>query len=321
MELQIIDPKEYGIEESKALELTTGLNPILEDRNALIEKFNEIKDFEVSTENTSIFKALRIGFQKNRTQGINEWHKSAKEVSLRMGQLLDAVKRNETKTNENYEAFLEEKEKFFENQEKERLSLLKIEREAFLRPFVEVIPNGLEDLDQDVFDSFLETKKKAHLEKLEADRIEAERIEEARLAEIERQRLIEVENAKLKKESEEKEKALEKERAETARIAKIEADKQAKIQAEKDAEIKKEREAKEKLEEQIRTNRKAQLKAETEAKAEADKLSKAPVKKQLSVWVNSFELPTTEVDNEVSKEIIAKFEAFKKWSVTQINNL
>jgi len=321
MELQIIDPKEYGIEESKALELTTGLNPILEDRNALIEKFNEIKDFEVSTENTSIFKALRIGFQKNRTQGINEWHKSAKEVSLRMGQLLDAVKRNETKTNENYEAFLEEKEKFFENQEKERLSLLKIEREAFLRPFVEVIPNGLEDLDQDVFDSFLETKKKAHLEKLEADRIEAERIEEARLAEIERQRLIEVENAKLKKESEEKEKALEKERAETARIAKIEADKQAKIQAEKDAEIKKEREAKEKLEEQIRTNREAQLKAETEAKAEADKLSKAPVKKQLSVWVNSFELPTTEVDNEVSKEIIAKFEAFKKWSVTQINNL
>ena len=54
---------------------------------------------------------------------------------------------------------------------------------------------------------------------------------------------------------------------------------------------------------------------------EAKELAKAPVKKQLSVWVNSFELPNTEVENELSKEIRDKFEAFKKWSLTQINNL
>ena len=139
---------------------------------------------------------------------------------------------------------------------------------------------------------------------------------------------IRVENARLQKEAEAKEKALEKERdeakakqdaielkakqerekAEAER--KIEADKQKAIQEKKDAEI-------------------AKLKAEKEKEAkeliakdkEAKELAKAPVKKQLSVWVNSFELPNTEVENELSKEIKDKFEAFKKWSLTQINNL
>ena len=139
---------------------------------------------------------------------------------------------------------------------------------------------------------------------------------------------IRVENARLQKEAEAKEKALEKERAEAKAKQdaielkakqerekaeaerKIEADKQKAIQDKKDAEI-------------------AKLKAEKEKEAkeliakdkEAKELAKAPVKKQLSVWVNSFELPNTEVENELSKEIKDKFEAFKKWSLTQINNL
>ena len=139
---------------------------------------------------------------------------------------------------------------------------------------------------------------------------------------------IRVENARLQKEAEAKEKALEKERAEAKAKQdaielkakqerekaeaerKIEADKQKAIQEKKDAEI-------------------AKLKAEKEKEAkeliakdkEAKELAKAPVKKQLSVWVNSFELPNTEVENELSKEIKDKFEAFKKWSLTQINNL
>ena len=139
---------------------------------------------------------------------------------------------------------------------------------------------------------------------------------------------IRVENERLKNEAEAKEKALEKERAEAKAKQdaielkakqerekaeaerKIEADKQKAIQEKKDAEI-------------------AKLKAEKEKEAkeliakdkEAKELAKAPVKKQLSVWVNSFELPNTKVENELSKEIKDKFEAFKKWSLTQINNL
>jgi len=282
---------------------------------------------------------LRLKIVKNRTQGLDKWKEKEKSFYLAGGRFVDSIYNKEVAVNEEMEDKLLEAEKFFENQEKERLAVLKKEREELLQPFVDNLPGGLEDLDQDVFDSFLETKKKSHELHLETLRLEAEIIEKERIArekEIEAQRL---ENLRLKAEAEAKEKALEKERAEAKakqeaielkakqereqaeKERKIEADKQAKIQAEKDAEIKKEREAKEKLEAEAKAQKEAKERAEIKAIEEANKLAKAPIKKQLSVWVESFELPKTEVDNETSKEIIAKFEAFKKWSVTQINNL
>ena len=139
------------------------------------------------------------------------------------------------------------------------------------------------------------------------------------------QEKIRLENERLKKEAEAKEKALEKERAEAkakqdaielkAKQEREKAESERKIEADKkDAEIKRLNEEKEKYENERIAKEKAQ-------KLEAEKLAKAPVKKQLSVWVESFELPNTEVENELSKEIKDKFEAFKKWSLTQINNL
>jgi len=329
MEIAIIDPKEYGIEESKALELTTGLNPILENRSALIERFNEIKDLEPTKENVKIFKSLRVEFQKNRTQGINEWHRVSKEVSLRMGQLLDAVKRNENKTNENYESFCEEKEKFLENQEKEAKRLLNEKRLEIIRPFVEDVA-GLDfsDFSDENFDDFVLGKKTRYNERIESEKQEALRIENERLAEIEKKRLeeienerIRIENARLQKEAERKELALQAER-------KIQAEKEAKIKAENDAKLKAEQEAKAKIEAELQAKKDAEIKAEKErlSKIEAEKkaaalAAKAPIKKQLEIWVNSFELPAFSIENETAKEIHEKFEAFKKWSLTQINNL
>ena len=82
---------------------------------------------------------------------------------------------------------------------------------------------------------------------------------------------------------------------------------QAEIQAKKDAEI-----AEQKRLQQI----------EIEKQKEAEKLAKAPIKKQLDVWVNSFSIPRNPIENnEVSKQIVEKFESFKKWSLQQINNL
>lgn len=318
---QEINPVEFGIEPVKAKEMLSGLSVIIEEREALKLSYIDVINLPITEENIIIFKELRVKVRDNRTKGIEPWHKTNKAFYLAGGRFVDAIKNKEVLENEQMEAKLFEVEKFFENQEKERLSLLKTEREAFLRPFVESLPNGLEDLDQDVFDSFLETKKKAHLEKLEVDRLQAERIETERLAEIERQRLIEVENAKLKKEAEAKELALQKERAETARIAKLEADKQAKIQAEKDAEIKKEREAREKLEAEARTERLAKEKAEADELLAADKLAKAPIKKQLTSWIDSFEMTIPEHlrDNTEANDILSKFWAFKKWAKSEID--
>ena len=61
--------------------------------------------------------------------------------------------------------------------------------------------------------------------------------------------------------------------------------------------------------------------ADEKARKEAEKAAKAPIKTKMSVWVNSFELPLIDVDNEKTTEIKAKFEAFKSWSLTQIESL
>jgi len=356
---QEINPVEFGIEPVKAKEMLSGLSVIMEEREALKLSYIDVIKLPITEENVSIFKDLRIKVRDNRTKGIEPWHKTNKAFYLAGGRFVDAIKNKEVLENEQMEEKLLKGEKFFENQEKERLSLLKTEREAFLRPFVEVIPNGLEDLDQDVFDSFLETKKKAHLEKLELERLEAERIENERLErekEIEAQR---VENERLKAEAEAKEKIrkergvkmqpyivyirdynkllemsdadFEKEIASIHKGAmedmKYQAEKLQAEENERTAEAKRKQQDFEKAtelrlkEEAVKKAKEEKEKSEALAIAEAVKLAKAPVKKQLSVWVESFEIPVVGVDNETSKEIIAKFEAFKKWSLTQVANL
>lgn len=69
---------------------------------------------------------------------------------------------------------------------------------------------------------------------------------------------------------------------------------------------------------------KAKQEAETKLKAErvaAEKAAKAPIKKQLSVWVESFSITTPTTSNETTKTIQEKFEAFKKWAKTQVDAL
>lgn len=63
------------------------------------------------------------------------------------------------------------------------------------------------------------------------------------------------------------------------------------------------------------------LAKEQAEKLEAENLAKAPIKEQLKAWIDQFKLPETSVDNEVSKEIIAKFESFLTWSVKVVDNL
>lgn len=226
--------------------------------------------------------------------------------------------------NESFDDYVLGKKTRFENEAKEkkeaeekeaeekRLNKLAHERQMQIAPYAQFLNSDVllrEMSDEDYKELFFN---------LQAAKIEFDKDQEK----------IRLENERLKKEAEAKEKALEKERAEAKEKQdaielkakqerekaeaerKIEADKQAKIQAEKDAEIKRLNDEKLKIENE-------RIAKEKEAK----ELAKAPVKKQLSVWVNSFELPNTEVENELSKEIKDKFEAFKKWSLTQINNL
>ena len=367
---QEINPVEFGIEPAKAKEMISGLSVTLAEREVLKKSFIDIIELPITLENLSSFKELRLKIVKNRTQGLESWHKTNKAFYLAGGRFVDAIKNKEVLENEQMESKLLDAEKFFENQEKEKARLLNEERIEIIRPYVDDV-SGLDfsDFSDENFDDFVLGKKTRYNERIEAEKqmkIEAEN--EAVMLKLHNERSttllpywnfileadkdrnwgafdeetfqsclkmyqerknvfdaenekIRVENARLQKEAEAKEKALEKERDEAkakqdaielkAKQEREKAEAERKIEADKkDAEIAKLKAEKEKEPKELIAKDK-----------EAKELAKAPVKKQLSVWVNSFELPNTEVENELSKEIKDKFEAFKKWSLTQINNL
>ena len=311
----------FGIEPAKAKEMVGGLDSTLADREVLKNAYIDVIELDITSENLAIFKELRLKLVKNRTS-IETWHKNNKAFYLAGGRFVDAIKNKEIEVNKEMESKLLEGEKFFENQEKEKARLLNEERIEKLKPYIEDVSGlNFSEFDDESFDDYV-LGKKTRFENEAKEKLEAEeKAESDRLAEIERQKAIEIENAKLKAEAEVKEKELEKERAE-AKAKQDAIELKAKQEREK-------AEAERKIEADKKDAEIAKLKAEKDKEAkeliakekEAKELAKAPVKKQLSVWVNSFELPNTEVENELSKEIKDKFEAFKKWSLTQINNL
>jgi len=324
-----IKPETFGLETSKATEMVSGLSITLAEREVLKNAYVDVIELPITAETLPTFKELRLKIVKNRTQGIEKWHKTNKAFYLAGGRFVDAVKNKEVLINEEMESKLMEAEKYFENLEKEAKRILNEKRIEIIRPYVEDV-SGLDfsDFSDENFDDFVLGKKTRYNERVEAEKQEAIRIENERLAEIERQRLTEIENKKIRVENARLQKEAELKEAELQKERKLQADKEAKLLAENNAKLKAEQDAKAKIEAELQARKDAEIKAENErlAKIELDKkvailAAKAPIKKQLSVWVESFELPIVAVDNETSKEIKAKFEAFKLWSINQINNL
>ena len=333
MNQELIKAEQFGLEQSQAEQITSGLTQILEERKTLSEMYENIIQLEITEENIPKFKELRLSIRDNRTKGIETWHKVNKEFYLRGGQFVDAIKRKEVAENERMEANLKSNEDYFENLEKQRLAQLQLDRVAMLSNYVDDADKmNLSEMQDDVFDAFYNAKKKAFEDAIEQAKIEeqarikaeaeAEKIRLEKEAEekkrIEEQRL---ENERLRKEAEFKEAELkaEREKAEKERL-RIETENKAKLEAERIEREKVEAELKAKQEAELKAE-KERIEAEEKARKEAEKLAKAPIKKQLSVWVNSFDLPESNVDNEFSKEIIEKFNAFKNWSLKQIENL
>lgn len=331
-QLVLVDPKEYGLEEKKALELTSGLTTILTERETLKNAYIDVIDLEINEDNLGIFKELRLKIRDNRTKGIEKWHKVTKDFFLSGGRFIDSIKNKESLENERMETALLEKEKHFENLEKARLKAIHEERVGKLLPFNYEIGNvDFSAMDENMFNAILLGAETNHKAKLEAERVaEEQRLEAIRLEaeEKEKQRL---EMERLKAENEAKEKQLKEEKAkadaelaEQKRLADIEAKKQAEIIAKQKAESDKlaaelKAKADAELKEKQRLENEAKLKLEAEKKA-----AKAPIKTKLSVWVDSFSIaiPDSELlNNDVALEIKSKFEAFKNWSLTQINNI
>lgn len=232
--------------------------------------------------------------------------------------------------------FKAEYAKRYEAEQKELKTLQRINRVQLVNP--ELHRSEFENMSDETFEIFIAGIEKAKADKIEAERLaEEQRIEAARI-EAERIEAQRIENARLKKEAEEKEEQLKAEReaaAEAQRLAKIEADKAiaeqqrlAKIEADKQAAILEaqrketsriaaELKAKQDKEDAERKEREAQ---ELASKKEAEKLAKAPIKKQLQSWVNSFEISETP-KHDKAVLIQQKFDAFKKWALSEIETI
>ena len=368
MELTIIDPKEFGIEESKAKLISDQFKPMLDKMVELEVEANEVFSLDINDkESAKKAKELRLKYVKVRT-GTAEIHKAQKAFYLQAGRFVDGWKNAQLFASNGIEEKLEAIEKHFENLEKQKAKDLNDARIERLRPFVEDV-TGLDfaPMNDEDFDDYLLGKKtrfeNAQKEaEAEAQRVENERLktietnrrrnlqapysvyldlshldiselsleefeavlEQCKKAKIEfdkKQAEIVKENERLRKEAEAKEKALEIERAK----AKAEADR---IEAENNAKLEAQRKETARITKELQDKKYAELKAENDRlakeksdKLEAEKLAKAPIKKQLSVWVNCFEIALPPVANETTLEIAQKFEAFKKWSINQINNL
>lgn len=318
MTQEIIKAEDYGLEPKQAADITKSLSTILEERGILVEAYKDVVSLEISQENLSTFKALRLQIRDNRTKGIEKWHKTNKAYFLTGGRFVDAIKNKEVAENERMESKLMEAEKHFENLEIERVKKLNKERIDLVKPYLEDSEHlHLSDMEQDVFEAFLLTKKNNHeaIVKAEKER-ELERIakEKEELERLEKQRL---ENVRLKKEAEAKEKELEKERLETEKKAeallKEQAIKDAKIKAENDAKIKVEKEAREKLQAELKAKEDAEIKriADNNARIIAEKKeAEATLQAQLNKG-----------DADKVKDLISELEVLKtKYSFKSVNN-
>lgn len=310
--MKIIKASEFGLEENKANELTVGLNVTIEERKILIQEFETVKNLEITEENLYEFKELRLKIVKNRTKGINKWHKASKDYFLTGGRFVDAIRKKELQINESMETVLMNAEKHFENLEKERIEKLAKERHALLLPFMseESIPENLGNMDAEMFKNYHGGVGLAYKTKLEAEaKAEAERlalIEKERLAKIEQEKerkRIEAENLKLKKEAEERERLADIERKKQADILETqrkEAQEKARIEAEKQAKIKAELKAKAEIE----RKEKERIEAELKEKAEKERLELEQKEKNAQKLLQRG-------DNEKYTDLLKELNSFK----------
>ena len=331
-----VDPAEFGLEEKQVATIEQAFAPKVAEREGFSVMYKQLLTKEINKSVCNEARDLRLKLVKVRT-GISDIHRTQKAFFLAAGKFVDAWKNKETEPVTQMEENLVDIEKYYENQEKERIAKLAAVREAEIRKYSEVIPYDLGNMDATVYETYLvgvkvamESRIKAEKEaEKERKRKEKAEKEKARLQKIEDKRIRE-ENERLKKEADEKEKQ-----------AKLEAEKRAKEEQErkaKEAEERKKWEERDRIERETRAKLEAELKAkkdaeiaaqkakeaeELKAKQEAEELAKAPRRDKLNAWIDdlTISIPFGTKDDKVVIEIVEKFHSFKKWAKTQVEKV
>ena len=205
-----IDPKQFGLEESKAADIAAQFQPMLDKMAELEKEYNEVIKIPIELASKQA-KELRLKYVKVRT-GTAAIHKSQKDFYLAGGRFVDGWKNAQLFASQGIEEKLQSIEDYAANKEKERIAFLQEERQTILNDFeLFNIPN-LGTMDNSVWDSFLVGARSNYLARKEAEK----EAENKRLKEIEDKRIederIRKENEKLKQQAEQAEKELQEER-------------------------------------------------------------------------------------------------------------
>lgn len=298
-----LDPKEYGLDVTKAASIEQSFLPKIAEREGYEKVYAAVIEKELTPETCAEAKVLRNKLVKVRT-GIAEIHKTEKAFYFQAGKFVDALKNKLTLPVTQMEEKLSEIENHFENIERERIEKLQSERVGELLKYTDDIHGrDLGSMDSEVWDAFIMAKKQQHTDLIAAEQQrEKDRIaqEKKEAEEREAQRL---ENERLKKEAAERETKIEAERKERERLAKIEQDKREKEDAERRA---KEREAE------------AKAKAEREAaeqKIQAEKEKREALEKEIAdrkaAEEKTAEAELSKGDSDKVKDLISDLEKLK----------
>ena len=188
-ELSKLNPKDYGLEESNAATIISAFQPKAIEKDALMQDYEELVKKELTPELCKEFRELRLKFVKVRT-GIAAVHKAQKEYFRSGGLFCDALKNKDTLTCEQCESKLKEGEEYFERIEAKRIADLEAERTVLLSAYTDILPQGLGQLSDAAFNTYLTGAKVAYDARIEAERKEEELRIEQEKAEQERLRLI-----------------------------------------------------------------------------------------------------------------------------------
>jgi len=343
-----VDPKEFGLEETKAQDIANQFKPMLDKMVELEKEFNEVLKLDVEDPQTSkIAKELRLKYVKVRT-GTAEIHKQQKAFYLAAGKYIDGWKNTQIFASQGVEQQLEKIEKHVEEKEKLRLAELNKERLALVSQYeVDATHLNLGSMADDVFELYLEGLKLQYNNKKEAERKAAEEQQRREKLHDERRLLVmpymaflptqyhwcnyaEVDNKEfdtllndLKTSKEKHDKEQEAQRIEKERLQKEAEQKQKQLDIERKERERLEAKLKANKEEADKKLREENFEAERKRK-EAEKLAKAPLKKQLENWVDTFncdEMPETLHQDSLANEILSTFWKFKSWANKEIDKL
>lgn len=304
MNTQLVKLADFGLNEEMAESLLNGLSEIKMERDSLRQHFDVIVKMDIEDVVTQTAAAKLLSkVKKNRTMGLEKWHKEKKKYFLNGGRFIDSVKNNEIEENREMEKVLTEIKNHHEIKKEKERNRLRKERSKSIELYQDYVPFGM-DLGSIPEEEWIKIFKGAKLQyeaqieedrKIEEARIENERVEKLHLDRKDKlltvwefEKILDKNNlgtvseeefnqalneAKALKESYEKNQAriksendkLRKEAEQKEKALEIE---RKKAKEEADAKIKIEREKQEKL--------KAELKAKIDAenKAEKERLDK-----------------------------------------------